>query len=223
MRALAQKRPPLAPARRGGARTAGSCTLVAVSPPRCFDDAVSDGEVARAVMDGVGEAAESALVRRFARRVFLYGMRHLGDEARADDLAQDVMTAVLERLRAGEVREPDRIGSFVLGTARWMTRDARRRERRAAEVAMAAAREQDELVAPREALDLERLSEALAALPERERAVVVLSFQEGSSAQEIGESFGLQPGNVRVIRHRAIARLARLMGVEELDDGSEAT
>lgn len=181
-------------------------------------DGAPDGEVARAVAAGEGAAAEATLVARFARRVFLYGVRHLGDDARADDLAQDVMTTVIERLRAGAVREPDRIGSFVLGTARLMARDTRRREQRAAELATAAALEQDHAVAPRERPDLERLAEALAALPERERAVVVMSFQDDRSAQEIGAAFGLQPGHVRVLRHRAITRLGELMGVAELRD-----
>lgn len=186
-----------------------------------FDDALSDGELARAVIDGADQAAEAALVSRFARRVFLYGMRHLNDEASAEDLAQDVMATVIERLRAGRVREPDRVGSFVLGTARWMAHDTRRRERRAAEIASCASREHRGVIEPGEPLAVDRLAEALGALPERERAVVILSFRDDRSAQEIGEAFGLRPGHVRVIRHRAIARLATLMGVDELADQAE--
>lgn len=194
-------------------------TLRAVSEARDSDHPTAgDGDLARAVIDGADRSAEAALVERFSRRVFLYGMRHLGDEARADDLVQDVMTTVLERLRSGDVREPDRIGSFILGTARWTVRDVRRRERRASEVAEAAALEQrHEAVAGGPPVDVERLVESLAALPERERAVLVLTFQEDRSAQEIADVFGLRPGHVRVIRHRALARLASLMGVEELE------
>jgi RNA polymerase sigma-70 factor (ECF subfamily) len=187
-----------------------------------FDDTLSDGELARAVIDGAGRGAESSLVSRFGRRVYLYGMRHLRDEARAEDLAQDVMTVVIERLRAGEIREPDRVGSFILGTARWMAHDIRRRERRAAEVASAASREVSLFVEAVEPREVERLSEALEELSERERAIVVLSFRDERSAQEIGEAFGLRAGHVRVIRHRAIARLATLMGVGELEDETEA-
>ncbi|MGB8331669.1 MAG: sigma-70 family RNA polymerase sigma factor [Polyangiales bacterium] len=201
-------------------REVDSATVL--SPFSAFDDSVPDGEVARAVTEGGGAAAEAALVERFARRVFLYGMRHLRDEPRASDLAQDVMITVIERLRAGSVREPDRIGSFILGTARWMARDAGRRERREAEVARAAALEGDHVVGPSETLDVDRLTEALAVLSERERAVVLLTFQEGRSAQEIGQAFGLKPGHVRVIRHRAINRLGELMHVQELVSDVEA-
>jgi RNA polymerase sigma-70 factor (ECF subfamily) len=188
-----------------------------------FDDTLSDGELARAVIEGADQTAEAALVSRFVRRVFLYGMRHLRDEAQAEDLAQEVMTAVIERLRAGTVREPDRIGSFILGTARWMTHDTQRRQRRARELASAASREYSDVVEPVEPQSIERLAEALEALSERERAIVVLSFRDDQTAPEIGEAFGLRPGHVRVIRHRAISRLATFMGVDELADETEGS
>ncbi len=199
------------------------CEAVSRRPTARYES-LSDGELASAVSEGAGQPAESVLVSRFARRVFLYGMRHLRDHARADDLAQDVMTTVLERLRAGEVREPDRIGSFILGTARWMTHDTRKRERRAAEAFAAVAREPRGVTqAPPPPFELDRLAEALESLSERERAIVVLSFRDERSAQEIGDAFGLRPGHVRVLRHRAISRLAALMGVNELADETEAS
>ncbi len=60
----------------------------------------------------------------------LYGRRHLRSEAASDDLAQDVLLLAIERLRAGEVRRPDEIGSFILGTSRMMARAERRVARR---------------------------------------------------------------------------------------------
>jgi RNA polymerase sigma-70 factor (ECF subfamily) len=196
-----------------------SCIVAAVSSEHRPDDvaALSDGDLARAIADRGDHRAEETIVRRFGRRVQLFGLRHLRDQAAADDLAQEVMATVIERLRDGRVREPDRIGSFILGTARMMARDTRRRERRAAEVAEAAALEQRRAELPSPSVDSERLARALAELPERERAVVVLTFQQDRSAREIAQTFDLQPGHVRVIRHRAIARLAALMGVGEVD------
>jgi len=83
----------------------------------------SDGDLARAIASappGAAQAEESELYRRFAYRVRLYGLKHLRDEAAADDLAQQVLLVTIERLRAGEVRNPDEIGSFVLGTSRML-------------------------------------------------------------------------------------------------------
>ena len=39
---------------------------------------------------------------------------------------QDVLVMVLQKLREGAVREPERVASFVLGTARQMVIDGRR-------------------------------------------------------------------------------------------------
>ena len=88
-----------------------------------------DGVVARAVAATDADeatAAETELYRRFAPRVRLFGLKHLADRSAADDLAQQVMLVVITRLRAGEIREPDQIGSFILGTSRMMVAGQRR-------------------------------------------------------------------------------------------------
>ena len=48
-------------------------------------------------------------------------------------------------------------------------------------------------------------------LPERERTVTVLSFYADADPEEIGAELGLSPGNVRVVRHRALGRLRGCM------------
>src|SRR4029079_19349709 len=73
--------------------------------------ALDDGALARRVAaagGGPDSAAEAELYRRLAPRVRLYGLRHLRDRAAAADLVQQVLLMTLERLRAGEVREPER-------------------------------------------------------------------------------------------------------------------
>lgn len=113
-----------------------------------------------------------------------------------------------ESLRAGKVREPERLASFVLGTCRRVVADLRRGaarrqrllERFGSELEPAA--ESDE-----SPLDLDRLASCLERLSERERSVVVLSFYVERRSEEIGAELGLSPVNVRVVRHRALARL----------------
>src|SRR3954454_17024005 len=75
---------------------------------------------------GTTDAEEAELYRRFAPRVRLYGRRHLRNDAAADDLAQDVLLLTIQRLRAGDVRRPEEIGSFILGTSRMIARAGRR-------------------------------------------------------------------------------------------------
>jgi RNA polymerase sigma-70 factor (ECF subfamily) len=181
-----------------------------------FDD-LDDGALARRVAAGGagGDAqAEGELYRRLARRVRLFGLRHLRDAHAAADLVQQVLITTLERLRADEVREPDKIASFVLGMCRMTVLEIRRGTRRREELLEKWAPPAGETYEAPEplVLDPDRLAGCLARLAERERSVVLLTFVADKAADEVGAELGLSAGNVRVIRHRAIARLRECMG-----------
>ena len=75
-------------------------------------------------------AAETALYRSLVPRVRLYGLKHLRDVHAAADLVQDVLLMTFERLRRGELRELERIASFVLGACRQTVVDQRRGQQR---------------------------------------------------------------------------------------------
>jgi RNA polymerase sigma-70 factor (ECF subfamily) len=171
----------------------------------------SDGDLARAVSAGTPggrEAAESELYRRFAPRVRLYGLRHLRNEDSAADLMQAVMMLTIEKLRRGEVRDPDQIASFVLGTSRTMAIAARRTEARR-ERLRGAFQVPEAFAAPDTGatLDLDRLEQCMGQLADRERSVMFLTFYAESGAAAVAAEVGISEGNVRVIRHRALAKL----------------
>jgi len=161
--------------------------------------------------------AEAELYRRMAPRVRLYGLRHLRDEQAAADLVQQALLVTIQQLRDGKVREPERLASFVLGVCRMVAGDIRRgrgrRERllrRFATDVPGAGTTADE---PR--LDHDRLAACLESLGERERSVLLLTFHAERSAGEVAADLGLTAANVRVIRHRAIARLRDCMDAAE--------
>jgi RNA polymerase sigma-70 factor (ECF subfamily) len=170
----------------------------------------SDGELARRVAAGGRGAAEaeSELCRRLAPRVRLYGLRHLRDAAAADDLVQEVLVLTLERLRAGRVRDPDRLASFVFGACRLVVRNLRRGRRRREDLLGRFAFTFPQTTTPDAlALDRGRLRECLARLAERERTVLVLTFYAEQPSAEIAARLGTSPENVRTVRHRAFGRL----------------
>lgn len=159
---------------------------------------------------GQARDAEAELYRLLAPRVRRYGLRHLRDADAAADLMQQVMALTIERLRAGALREPERVLSFVLGACRMTVLDQRRGERRREDLLQryADALPAVELpIAPR--LDQQRVADCLERLPERERAVLVMSFYDDQPSDSVAAQLGLTPGNVRVIRHRGIDRLRR--------------
>ncbi len=178
-----------------------------------------DGGLARRIMAAAPQrshAAESELCRRFAPRIRLYGVRHLRSEAAAADLVQDVLLMTLQKLREGAVREPDRIASFILGTCRQVIVDGRRLGRRR-ELLLETFHIDPALLTDDQtnSLDVDRLHHCLDRLPERERAVLILTFYDDRPADAVGSELGLSAGNVRVIRHRAIDRLKTCMEFEE--------
>jgi RNA polymerase sigma-70 factor (ECF subfamily) len=171
--------------------------------------AATDAELAERLASGDREA-EGELYRRLAPRVRLFGLRHLRDPAAADDLAQDVLMTAFESLRAGKVRDTAQIASFVLGTCRMAVSGRRRQSRRRADLLKLYG---DALrPAPADSpLDPGRLTPCLQALAERERTVVVLSFYAERGSREIAQELGMTETNVRVSRHRALARLRDCM------------
>jgi RNA polymerase sigma-70 factor (ECF subfamily) len=182
-------------------------------PNPTVDSAEDDAALARRIIaagPARDAAAEALLYASLAPRVRLYGRKHLRDAQRADDLVQDVLLMTFERLGRGEIREPERIASFVLGACRQTVIDLRRGESRRERLLKTYG---TEIVAESdgdaEPADTRQLEHCLERLPERERTVVLMTFYDDSSADVVAKSLDLSAGNVRVIRHRAVERLRR--------------
>jgi RNA polymerase sigma-70 factor (ECF subfamily) len=174
----------------------------------------SDGELVARIHRGgeAGRAAEVLLCQRFAPRARLYGLRHLRDEDRARDLAQAVMVAVIEAARADRIEDCAKVDRFILGACRHVALRMRATDARAEacgdeRLAAIAAPEVEHL----ERVDVGALLGCVEKLEERARQVVVLSFREERPADAIAAALATTPGNVRVLRHRAIAALRRCL------------
>ena len=166
-----------------------------------------DADLARRISAGDSQA-EAPFCGRFAPRIRLFGLKRLRSDAAAADLVQDVLIMALQKLRAGAVREPEHIASFMLGTARQMMldsmRNSGRRERILNEYPIDLIPAEEPAV--EEAPD-GRLQHCLQALPERERTVLVMTFYDDCPADALGAQLGVSSGNVRVIRHRGLQHL----------------
>jgi RNA polymerase sigma-70 factor (ECF subfamily) len=147
------------------------------------------------------------LVREHAAEVFHLCLAMVRDRPVAEDLAQDAFLkafAALPQLR-GEARP------WLLQIARNRCLDHLRRQQRgpwtdAPEIVQEGPADDSPLSAELLA-DRPRLARALAALPEQERAVVVLRFVHGFDYSEIASTFGIRSGAARMRVSRALARL----------------
>ena len=62
--------------------------------------------------------AESELVERYSRGVTFIIRRETRDASQADDLYEETFCIVLEKIRRGDVREPEKLSGFICSIAR---------------------------------------------------------------------------------------------------------
>jgi RNA polymerase sigma-70 factor (ECF subfamily) len=165
-----------------------------------------DDELLARLRRGDAQAFED-LVRTYQHRVFGVGWRMLGSRAEAEEIAQETFLRAHRAL--GEFRGEARLGTWLYAIASRLCLNrlaaGDRRHPRADEEALdrvpssvtdaATALERTELQTA--------LHEAIAALPEDRRIVVVLRDLEGLGYEEIAEVLGLELGTVRSRLHRA--------------------
>ncbi len=155
-------------------------------------------------------AEHSAWVRRLALR--------LADDAHhADDLVQDAWIRALDAERGAAVREPRRWLSRVLRNLalQHLRGESRRRRRESAVARDEATPSTRELV---ERLALQRhVSEAVEALAEPHRTVVLLRHVEGLTPAQIGARLGVPASTVRSRLQRGLDKLRAAL--DEQHDG----
>ena len=176
-----------------------------------MDVGLSDSDLAPRIARGDREAEEE-MCRRMSPRIRLYGLRHLRSPSAADDLVQQVLITILEALRSGRLRDPDKLAQFVLGTCRMTVLDLRRNAHRQERLLATFGGDLVPDPAPGVRLDDDQLAGCVQALKERERSVIVMTFYDEQTAAETARFLGISEANVRVIRHRAIGQLRTCMG-----------
>jgi RNA polymerase sigma-70 factor (ECF subfamily) len=182
------------------------------------DGALLDAaELVRRIGSGTDREAEADLCCRMAPRIRLYGLRHLRDRHAADDLAQQVLITTIEALRAGRLREPEKLASFVLGTCRMtvldLRRGAQRKDRLLQQFGADLVPVQPSLPQLDTEIDQEQLKRCVQHLKERERTAIVMTFYDERTGADVASFLGVSEANVRVIRHRAIRQLRECMGL----------
>jgi RNA polymerase sigma-70 factor (ECF subfamily) len=75
------------------------------------------GELVRRIQAG-DRQAEDELVRRYARGISVIIARAGCDRGMIEDVCQDTLRITIERVRRGDVREPDRLSGFIASLAR---------------------------------------------------------------------------------------------------------
>jgi RNA polymerase sigma-70 factor (ECF subfamily) len=165
----------------------------------------SDEELIAAVAGG-DEDALAALYRRWERSLHALLTRYTGGRD-VDDLVQETWLRVVRA--AARFDRSRRFSTWLFAIALNLARDWRRRP--PAEPvdpsAMAAPAAPDDRARVDAGLDARRL---LAALPEAQRAVVVLRHFHDLGEDDVAEILGIPRGTVKSRLHHAMARLLAL-------------
>lgn len=161
------------------------------------------------------ESALSELYTLYFPRVYRYILARTGNPYDAEDLTEEVFMRVLEAIERFQWREAP-FSAWLFRIAHNAVISHRRKDGargRTGPLTDGLALDSqgpDELVENRLALNEVML--AAEKLPEAQRQVIALRFAAGLSVAETARVMGKGEGNVKVIQHKAIARLREMMG-----------
>jgi RNA polymerase sigma factor (sigma-70 family) len=167
---------------------------------------------------------EGAQLETYRARIRVFAARRLHDWTAAEDIAQETLTRGLAALRAGQIRNRDALGGYLFQTALRLCLHRGRsagRERKALLRFGSSAPDASEANPLSELISAEERKKLLAALGEvsaEDRTLLELTCKDELDAAEIGRRLGATPGAICVRRHRALRRLAKILGVRKGTD-----
>lgn len=183
-----------------------------VSPPSTFAIDVPDTLLARARR---GEAAAfEQLYRWFERPVFTLALRLTGQREEAQDILQDTMLKLIDRLSEFRGDAPFWGWLRQIAVNEALMRLRRRGRGPAEDVVEEADLPASELMLPPRAADAAVLGQAMARLPDATRSVLWLYHGEGYTHEEIGAAMGKTASYSKSQLARGTRRLRQLLHID---------
>lgn len=173
-------------------------------------------------------SAEAELVERYGEVLLFLLKRWTRDPETAEDLRQETLRLALEKIRKGEVREPDQLAAFLRGLAKNLSTQLYRRAAEKTDrhegldpVCEVADREPDPLSLLLRSERARLARQVLQSLgTERDREVLIRYYLAEEKAETICAALDLTPDHFYRVLHRARQRYRRLFE-EQLADPSE--
>ena len=166
--------------------------------------------------------AFGALYALHLEAIYRYVYFRVGDETEAEDLTEEVFVRVWEALPDYAITGHP-FTSWVYRIAHNLIIDHRRKRRPEPVEDEMLANLPSQAATPEEVVvqqqELRRLTAAVRQLGEEEQQVVILRFVQGLSHREVAEILGKSEVASRVILHRALNALARILRWSEASHG----
>jgi RNA polymerase sigma-70 factor (ECF subfamily) len=176
-----------------------------------------DAHGERALVDAAKAGDEAALAELYSLyfpRVYRYILARMGNPYDAEDLTEEVFLRVLDAIERFQWREAPfsawlfRIAHNAVISQRRKD-GARGRSSPLSEALPVNSQGPEEMVENR--LALNEIMKAAETLPEAQRRVISLRFAAGLTVAETARAMGKGEGNVKVIQHKAIAKLREML------------
>ena len=151
--------------------------------------------------------AFAELVREHQGMVFSIAYHFLQDRSLAEDLAQEVFLELFQTL--DRIQSPAHLVYWLRRVTANRCIDQGRKKNRRRETALEEAPEPAASASAADPMLLERLQQSLATLPEKQRLVVIMRFQEGLGPAEIAEVLEMPVNTVKSTLHRSLADLRK--------------
>jgi len=163
------------------------------------------------------QQAEAELVERYSRGVTFILRRETGGASVADDLYQETFRIALEKIRRGDLREPEKLPGFVCGIARNLVIDYFRRAARQESLAeteeapplwRSAPNQLDELLQKEKAALVRQVINELPS--DRDRQILFRFYIAEEEKERICVDLGLTGIHFNRVLHRARERYREL-------------
>ena len=145
------------------------------------------------------------LVREHQAMVFSIGWHFLQDRSLAEDVAQEVFLELYRKLR--EIQSPAHLTYWLRRVAAHRSIDQGRRHKHRREQPLDSQPEPASLQASGDPLLERQLRRSIAALPDKQRMVVLLRYQEGLGPAEIAQILEMPVNTVKSTLHRSLEEL----------------
>jgi RNA polymerase sigma-70 factor (ECF subfamily) len=157
-------------------------------------------------------------------RIYRYMLARTGNPAEAEDVTEEVFIRVLGAIGGFQWRQaPFAAWLFRIARNQFVSY-ARKNGARRQDTPLAAGvpdRAPDPLIRVEDRLFFEQILDVARALPQAQREVLWLRFAVGLSVSDTARALGKREGNVKVLQHKAIARLQKLLAQSELERAAD--
>jgi RNA polymerase sigma factor (sigma-70 family) len=172
-----------------------------------------ESEMAARIRSG-DSAAENEFVAHYGRRILLIATARTRDREAARDLVQEILMAAVQALRAGHLREAEKLSAFVHGTARNLINNYLRTRARRAECTLDSVNELGkDSVEDQEFQERRRLvQQELQSCGVLDQKILLYSLVDGHSLAEVAQRLELSYEAVRARKSRLIKKIMKKFG-----------